>query len=36
VQADPDGVTLLVAADDALADAKKERPGGLKVFRPPV
>lgn len=33
-QARPDGSSLLLAADRALAEAKTERPGGLKIFRP--
>jgi diguanylate cyclase (GGDEF)-like protein len=36
LEARPDGLALFLAADEALNHAKKERPGGLKVFRPPV
>lgn len=36
VHAWADGSSLLLAADQALAEAKKERPGGLKIFRPPI
>jgi hypothetical protein len=34
VQRSPGNLSLLEAAVDALLDAKKERPAGLKIFRP--